>query len=225
MDNKTILCVEDNPKVQMMNRPLLESKGYTVKMAMTIAEAREAVKQAIPDLIILDIRLPDGNGLDFLRELRKTSTVPVIALTNDIEEQDTVEGLASGCDDYIHKPYSLAILGARIDALIRRADHVPDTVIKGALTLKINYNKAFVNNKDIGLSPNIEFSLLNFFFKNENKILTPELLYQEVWGQPMAGNDRALITAVSEVRKKLEASGSGFTIRTVRGKGYCFEIS
>ena len=223
MDNKVILCVEDNPAVQMMNKPLLESKGYMVKMATTIAEAWDAVSKAMPDLIILDIRLPDGNGLDFLREIRKTSAVPVIALTNSKEERDIVEGLARGCDDYIPKPYSLPILGARIDALIRRAEHVPDTVTKGALTLKVNYNKAFVNDKDIGLSPNIEFSLLNYFFKNENKTLTPELLYQEVWGQPMAGNDRALITAVSEVRKKLEASCSGFTVRTVRGKGYCFE--
>jgi len=221
MDNKTILCVEDNPAVQMMNRPLLESKGFTVKMAATIAEAWEAVELAMPDLIILDIRLPDGNGLDFLRELRKNSAVPVIALTNNKEEQDIVEGLASGCDDYIPKPYSLPILGARIDAIIRRTEHVPDTITKGALTLRFNSNRAFVNGRDIGLSQNIEFSLLSIFVKYENRTLGAEFLYQEAWGQPMAGNDSALKTAISELRKKL--GGSGYIITTERGKGYRFE--
>ncbi|MCL2579002.1 MAG: response regulator transcription factor [Oscillospiraceae bacterium] len=222
MEKKTILCVEDNPAVQMMNKPLLESKGFHVRMAATIAAARESINHAMPDLIILDIHLPDGNGLDFLRELRKTSVVPVIALTNSKDEQDVLEGLACGCDDYIPKPYSLPILGARIDALIRRAEKLPNVITKGALALHINSNRAYINGVDIGLSPNIEFSLLSIFVKYENKVLSPEFLYQEAWGQPMAGNDNAFRVALSKVRKKIE--GSGYTITTERDKGYRFEI-
>ena len=225
MDKKIILCVEDNLVVQMMNQPLLESKGFTVKMAMTIAEAWEVVAQTMPDLIVLDIRLPDGSGLDFLRELRKTSAVPVIALTNNKEEQDIVEGFASGCDDYIPKPYSLPVLGARIEALVRRTEKLPDVITKGALALRVNSNQALVNGKDIGLSPNIEFSLLCIFVKYENTTLSSEFLYQEAWGQPLAGNDSALRTAVYEVRKKLEGSDSGYTIASERGKGYRFETA
>ena len=220
MEKKIILCVEDNLAVQMMNKPLLESKGYTVKMAVTIAQAKEAVQQAIPDLIILDIRLPDGNGLDFLREFRKTSTIPVIALTNNKEEQDMVEGLNAGCDDYIPKPYSLAVLGARIDAIMRRTQHIPDVITKGNLTLRVNSNQAFVDGKDIVLSTNIEFSLLNLFAKHENQILSTDFIYQEVWGQPMSGSGNAVKVAISELRKKM--TGADYQIKTERLKGYCF---
>jgi DNA-binding response OmpR family regulator len=121
MTGKTVLCVEDNPQVQMLNKPLLEAKGFAVELAMTLAEAREAVGRSMPDVIILDMRLPDGSGLDFLRELRKTSAVPVIALTVKKEDADIIEGMESGCDDYVPKPYSFPVLYTRIEGLLRRA--------------------------------------------------------------------------------------------------------
>lgn len=219
MDNKTILCIEDNPSVQMVNKLLLESSGFNVKMASTIAEAWIAVKQAMPDLIILDIRLPDGSGLDFLRELRKQYSVPVIALTNNKEEQDIVEGLASGCDDYIPKPYSLAILGARIEALLRRLEKVPDIIAKGNLTVKVTSDEAFVGGVNLGLSHK-EFQLLFIFVQNEDKCLSAEYLYASVWGQQLLGSRGAIKNAIHKLRKKLE--NSGYTIFADYGKGYYF---
>ena len=221
MDKKTILCVEDSPVVQMMNKPLLESKGFNVIMATTIAEAWEAVKQTMPDIILLDIRLPDGNGLDFLRELRQSSSVPVIALTNNKEEQDIVEGLSSGCDDYIPKPYSLPILGARIDAQLRRAEKLPDVIIKGALTICVTSDEALVNGINLEL-PKKEFSLLCYFAQQDGRTLDKEYIYKKVWGQQMVGDDKALRNTVHGLRKKID--GSGFTIVNVRGKGYRFEV-
>jgi len=219
--SKIVLCVEDNIQVQMINKPLLEAKGFTVKMAMNLYEARTEVNLEMPSLIILDIHLPDGNGLDFLRELRGTSMIPVIALTNNKEERDIVEGLASGCDDYIPKPYTFPILYARIEALLRRAEHIPQSITKGALTLRVSSNQAFVNGKDIGLSKDIEFSILCIFADNENRFLSAEFLYEQAWGQPMLGSDSALRNAIYKLRKKLE--GSGYVITGEYGKGYCFE--
>ena len=207
-------------QVQMINKPLLEAKGFTVKPAMTLREAREEISREMPALIILDIHLPDGNGLDFLRELRKTSMIPVIALTNNKKERDIVEGLASGCDDYIPKPYTFPILYARIEALLRRTNNIPEIVSKSAITLRITSDEAFVNGVNLHLSKK-EFSLLCFFFNNENRFMNAEYIYEQVWGQPMAGDDKSLKNIMSALRKKL--LDSGYVITNDYGTGYCFE--
>lgn len=219
MDKKVILCIEDNPAVQLMNKPVLESKGFTVKMATTIDEAWNLVKKTMPDLIILDIHLPDGNGLDFLCEFRKSSTIPVIALTNNKKEQDIVDGLAAGFDDYIPKPYSLPILSARIDALLRRIEKMPSIIVKGTLTIKVTSDEAYVNGANLGLSRK-EFSLLFVFVQNEDIILSTEYLYEAVWGQQMLDNKGAIKNAIHKLRKKL--TNSGYSIFADYGRGYFF---
>ena len=222
MNNKVILCVEDNWEVQMCNKPLLEAKGFTVILAMTLHEARSAIEHEMPDLIILDIHLPDGNGLDLLRELRKTSAVPVIALTNNKEEQDIIKGLASGCDDYIPKPYTLPVLLARIKALLRRAGQVPETITKDALTLNPIAGHAFLNGVDLLLSPK-EFSLLLMFAQHEDETLSAEYIYEKIWNAPLINNARTLRKHISELRNKLNNNGSDYTVNMVYGKGYCYQ--
>jgi len=222
MMNKTILCVEDNPKVQMFNKPLLEAKGFTVELAYTLAEAREAVERKMPDLIILDIRLPDGSGLDFLIELRKTSNVPVIALTDKKEDIDIIEGMASGCDDYMPKPFSFPVLYARIEGLLRRASKVPDILEKGALKLDILAGQAFIRGEDILLAQK-EFSLLLLFAQNEGKMMGVEYIYEKIWNAPIGNDKTALQNRVSAIRKKLEDKNFDYTVRSIYGKGYCFE--
>jgi DNA-binding response OmpR family regulator len=217
---KTVLCVEDNLEVQMCNKPLLESKGFTVKLAMTLREARDAVNEAMPDLIILDIHLPDGNGLDFLRELQKTSDIPVIALTNNKEEQDVVAGLSSGCDAYIPKPYTLPVLLAHIETVLRRAGQVPEAVTKGLLSLNPVAGQAFLNGEDLLLSQK-EYSILLMFIQHEEKPMSADFIYEKVWGQPMTENSQALRTTVSRLRTRLQ--GSGYTIVNQKNEGYCFE--
>ena len=222
MNNKVILCVEDNLQVQLFNKPLLEAKGFTVKLALTLAAAGEIIGRETPDLIILDVHLPDGNGLDFLRQLRKTSTVPVLALTNDDQEKDIVLGFESGCDDYVAKPYTFPVLYARIEALLRRAATNAETLIKGGLTLDKASNRAYLNGNDLPLKPK-EFALLQTLAQNEGTIMSAVQLYERIWKAPLGDDKRTLQTHISSLRKKLETEDFGYTISTVYGAGYCFE--
>ena len=222
MNSKVILCVEDNMQVQVFNKQLLEAKGFIVRLAMTLAEAWEVMSREMPALIILDIRLPDGSGLDFLRELRKTSTVPVIALTSDNEEIDIINGLASGCDDYVPKPYTFPVLYARIEALLRRAGRMSDTIIKGLLTLNPLTGQALLSGKDLGL-PKKAFQLLLFLAQNEGKELSAEYVYEKVWNTPLHEDKGALKNQMSILRTRLYEENCGYTVRNIYGKGYCFE--
>ena len=221
MNNRDILCVEDNMQVQAFNKTLLEAKGFTVRIATKIGEAREAVKSRMPGLIILDIRLPDGNGLDFLRELRRKSDVPVIALTNNREEQDIIEGLASGCDDYVPKPYAFPVLYARIESLLRRSERVPEVIVKGLLRLEPMAQMAYLNGVDLLLTQK-EFAVLLALVQNEGTVMSIESLYKLIWKAPVTGDKRALRRQISNLRIKLEEAHSGYTINTVYGEGYCF---
>jgi DNA-binding response OmpR family regulator len=220
MNNKTILCIEDHIQVQLFNKSLLEAKGFAVKLAMTLAQAREICAAEMPSLIILDIHLPDGNGLDFLRDLRQTSGVPVIALTKDSEEEHLVAGLAGGCDDYVTKPYAFPVLYARIGAVLRRISKLPDSIEKGALRLDVTAGRALVHGKDMLLTQK-DFAMLLLFAQNEGRTVSAEALYEKLWKAPLAGNINALKNAVSRLRAKL--GGSGYAIVTRRGEGYLFE--
>jgi len=216
-----ILLVEDNPHYLAINREALAMNGYRVVEAETISRGKELFEQENPDLIILDIMLPDGDGLEMCEELRRGSQVPILFLSALGKDEEILAGFKAGGDDYLPKPYDLDVLIARTDALLRRFQHVPKIVTKGAITLYLNSNRAHVNGVDIGLSEKIEFSLLNIFVQEENKILSMEYLCEEVWRQPMLGNDGAIRKAISAVRGKLE--GSGYTITPEYGKGYRFE--
>jgi DNA-binding response OmpR family regulator len=216
-----ILCIEDNIQVQSFNKPLLEAKGFVVRQAATLFEAREIIGREMPDLIILDIHLPDGNGLDFLRELRKASMVPVIALTEDNAEKDIVAGLSSGCDDYVPKPYTFSVLLARIEALMRRAAYA-ESISRGPLTLDISAGKAFVSGADMLLKPK-EFALLLLLAQNEGAMISAVQMYEKIWKAPLGGDKRSLQKHISVLRAKLEEKECGYTIRAVYGEGYCFE--
>ena len=221
MNKRTVLCVEDNIEIQLCNKPLLENKGFTVKTAMTLRDAREEVKKEMPGLIILDILLPDGNGLDFLRELRKTSNVPVIALTNRKGDVDIIEGFSSGCDDYIPKPYTFPVLYARIEAILRRTEQVPEVINKGALTLDPMAGQAFLDGVDLLLSPK-EFSLLLLFTQHENETISAEFIYEKVWNAPLLEGKNTLEALISGLRSKIKPSGYNVIAR--RGQGYIFGV-
>jgi len=205
--------------VQLFNKPLLEAKGYKVALAKTIAGARKEIEKETPALIILDIHLPDGNGLDFLRELRKTSAVPVIALTNDSREEDIIAGLDSGCDDYVPKPYVFSVLSARIESLLRRAERVPEMITKGRLSLDVTAGVAMLDGADLLLTQK-EFAMLLTFVRCDGRYIDAEYLYEKVWKASMAGNSGAVRKTVSNLRGKI--NGSGWTISWSKGEGYLF---
>lgn len=223
MTDTVVLLVEDNCKILDGNRYFLERSGYAVDAAHTLREARERIAARPPSLIVLDIMLPDGSGLDFLRELRQTSAVPVLLLTSLNEPEDVVRGLAEGGDDYLPKPYHFGVLLARVKALLRRSACVPERLQKGALRLELLSGQAFLDGEDMRLTPK-QFSLLLLLMRNEGKTLSAAYLYESVWKQPLSNDCNALWKQISQVKTKL-ADKSGLSLTQFRGEGYCLEIS
>jgi DNA-binding response OmpR family regulator len=222
MDNRTVLLVEDNEALNEGNRRALEAAGYDVMAARTLKEARECLARSDPDVILLDVLLPDGNGIEFCEEIRAETIAHIIFLTSRKEHEDQLRGMALGGDDYITKPFKLDLLLARVSSAMRRREMTktpPRTLMLGDLVLDILSGRAFLNNMDLILTPK-EFSLLYFFMQHSGETINAGLLYSHVWGQPMGGDVSALRKTVSRLRSKLE--GSGYTIAVNRGDGYSF---
>ncbi|WP_283610557.1 response regulator transcription factor [Faecalispora anaeroviscerum] len=217
---KRILLVEDNEQIMQGNERMLKRRGYEVITALTLAEARSAVQARMPDLFVLDIMLPDGSGLDFMAEFRKYSQVPVLLLTGLTTPEDIVRGLTAGGDDYLPKPYDFGVLLARVEALLRRAQQVPEHIHKGRLRLDVTADEATLDGADLLLSQK-EFALLLIFVQNEERFISAEYLYEKVWKHPMLGNSNTLKTTINRLRDKIKSSG--YRIAWSRGEGYCFE--
>ena len=220
MSGKLILLIEDSQKVQNYNRRMLTDEGFLVETALTLADARAFLKTKKPDAIILDIGMPDGNGLDFLREFRQVSKIPVLLLTGYGEAKDIVAGFKTGCDDYLPKPYTFEVLLVRLTRLLQGAEQVPENIEKGSLTLKITSMTALLRGEDILLTQK-EFFLLLLFAQNEDKAMSAEYIYEKVWGQEMHRDVRAVQQRISTLREKIE--GSGYVISSIRTEGYRFE--
>jgi len=215
-----ILLVEDNNDIQAVNSNMLKRRGgYNVRIAMNLAEARKQIKKAMPDIILLDIMLPDGSGLDFLKEVRESTNTPVLILSALGKTQNVIEGLALGGDDYLPKPYQNDELLARIEALMRRSEYIPEAIVKGSLRLELFSNKVYLNGVNLPMTQR-DFDLLFLLVQNEDKLLKAEHIYEKVWAQPMTGDKNAFQAAISKLRKKI--APSGYDIEMVRGKGYIF---
>ena len=225
MENKgLVLLVEDNDGLNRSNSRALTMRGYEVAAALTLAEARLKLAEAQPDIILLDVELPDGNGIDFCEEIRGKTTAHILFLTAKLEHENMVRGLEGGGDDYITKPFHPGELLARIDAAMRRRemDKLPvQTIAKGTLALDIMATRAFIGGDDLALTPK-EFSLLLLLVQNEGNALNAEYVYETVWNAPLIGNKNAMQTAVSKLRQKLEPSDYG--IDFLRGQGYIFRL-
>ena len=215
-----ILLVDDSKKVQNFNKRMLERSNFIVETVFTLLEAKNFLADKTPSAIILDIGMPDGSGLDFLHEFRKTSQIPVLLLTGFSDTKDVISGFEGGCDDYLTKPYTFEVLLARLNRLLDRTLQVPETINKGTLVLKPTLLKAYVGNIDLHLTPK-DFAMLMFFTQHENQLLDAGYIYENIWGQPMGGDSQALANEVSRLRKKLR--GSGFTITAQYASGYMFE--
>ncbi len=220
MSEKRILLVEDNEQIMRGNERMLIRRRYEVVTALTLGEARKAVEAQMPDLIVLDIMLPDGSGLDFMGELRRYSKIPVLLLTGLTTNEDVVRGLTAGGDDYLAKPYDFGVLMARVEALLRRSEQIPEKLTRDRLSLDVAAGVATLDGTDLLLTQK-EFALLMIFTQNEERFISAEYLYEKVWKQPMLGDNQALKKTVFNLRKKIE--NSGWCIECSRGEGYCFE--
>jgi len=225
----TILLVEDNKKILAANKRILESRGHRVLCAETLTAARELLQTEQPDVAVLDIMLPDGDGLAFFKEMRDgqdapLKNTPVIFLTGKGESEDILEGLDAGGNDYITKPYKIAEFCARVQSTLSwqqlKREEMPQAIVKGLLTLEVSPSRALFMGNDLDLKDK-EFDLLFLLVQNEGRVLSAEYIYEKVWLQPMAGDKNAVRVAITRFRKKIEPAG--YDIFTVRGRGYVFD--
>ncbi|MDL2234679.1 response regulator transcription factor [Christensenellaceae bacterium OttesenSCG-928-L17] len=217
----TILLVEDNPHIMKINSEALALHGYRVLEAETLAEGRTLFEAEKPDLILLDIMLPDGNGLDFCEELRaQQMDTPILFLTAMNENSDIVKGLQAGGDDYITKPYHYDVLLARVEALLRRAARLrPAESRVGNLLILHELHRATCNDVDLRLTAK-EFSVLELLARSPGKPVPAGVLHKALWGTAAKEDSSAVKTHISRLRCKLEAVGATAIICTERGKGY-----
>ena len=217
-----LLLVEDDPVIQARNKHLLAHAMYPLRQAHTLAAAKSIMAaEGTPRAIILDVLLPDGNGVDFLKELRKTSNVPVLILTSEDTQEDILKGLTAGGDHYLAKPCPPAVFLSHVDALLRRSALLPEMLALGPIKLEPASGKAYLHGEDIVLSQK-EFALLQQFIQYPNKLLLMKDMYKKVWGQEMLPDDYSLSSAVYRLRKKL--TGSGYTITSEYKEGYILEM-
>ena len=215
-----ILLVEDNQKIMEANAFKFTREGYEVACALTLAEAREFLATNRPDLIILDIMLPDGNGIEFVNEIKQKAEIPILFLTGLSTPADIIRGLKAGGDDYLVKPYLFDELFARVEAVMRRYAHFPEIIKKGNLTIDILAGIAKSNGQDLLLAKK-EYALLLIFIQNEERFVKANYLYEAVWGAPMGSDTTALKGAIKRLRAKIK--GCGWSIGWYRGEGYIFE--
>lgn len=218
----TILLVEDNPHIMKINAEVLSLRGYEVLKAVTAAEAREQLRWHPVDLIVLDIMLPDGNGVELCRELKCSYRVPILFLTALGENQDIVEGLRAGGDDYLPKPYDLEVLIARIEARLRSDANSRRYICYGDLKLDTFSFIGYIKNRDILLTQK-EFTLLLLLAQHAERKVSQSELMRAVWGSESETENRALWTLISRLRKKLNSEESRLEISSLRGGGYLLE--
>ncbi|MFN2548011.1 MAG: winged helix-turn-helix domain-containing protein [Myxococcales bacterium] len=217
-----VLIVDDEPAIRESLAFALKRDGFEVVEAASVKEAR----QPEADLIVLDLVLPDGNGLDFLRSLRAKSDVPVIVLTSRDEETDRVVGLEMGADDYVLKPFSPREVAARVRAVLRRAagkatQPSEESALKaGTLSVDPRTRKAAVGSSELALS-RTEFNLLAAFLRSPGRVFERSQLLDAVWGSDVVVGDRTVDVHIKALRRKIEeAGGDPRVLETVRGVGY-----
>jgi two-component system, OmpR family, response regulator RegX3 len=226
---RTILLVEDEESITAPLAEALEREGFRAEVAHTAAASLEVAARVSPDLVLLDLMLPDGSGLDVCRQLRTSSRVPIIMLTARGDEADRIVGLELGADDYIVKPFSAREVVARIRAVLRRADGSgpaeaqPDGVLEiGDVRLDPARRAASLGGEPVELSRK-EFELLRLLMREAGSVVTRERLLDEVWDVNWFGSTKTLDVHVSALRKKLgDDPNEPRYIHTVRGVGFRF---
>lgn len=219
-----ILVVEDDEAIVDVLRRTLRAEGFVVETASDGSTALSLRDDFLPDLVILDLGLPDLDGEEVCRRLRaepETTNVPILMLTARTELEDRVSGLDSGADDYLTKPFERAEILARIRALLRRTPPRGSAVLKvGDLRLTPDALEARRGERELELTKT-EFELLEYMMRNERLVVSRERLLEEVWGyDPSAGDTNTLDVFISNLRRKLEQGGEPRILHTKRGAGY-----
>ena len=228
MNKYMILVVEDDAAIRNLIVTTLETQGYRYKTAVSGKEALMEAATHNPDILLLDLGLPDLDGVDIIRKIRTWSTMPIIVVSARSEDSDKIEALDAGADDYLTKPFDMDELIARIASLIRRYtrfNHQAGAVQKldfDGLQIDLENRSVTTENGTFELPPK-EFDLLLYCAKHQGKILTKQQIYEEVWGEEYFYDDSNIMAIISRLRKKLEVNPSSPKyIQTVKGIGYRF---
>jgi DNA-binding response OmpR family regulator len=216
-----ILVIEDETSIASFVAAYLKNAGYTVRTAATAQAALNEVVSEMPALIVLDLNLPDGDGVELCRRIRKSSDVPILMLTARDEDVDKIIGLEVGADDYMTKPFNPRELVARVKSILRRAAperrrSESDELHHGDLTINAGKREVHVGDEEIRLAPK-EFDLLWELLDHRGIVLTRDQLLERVWGYTFAGDTRTVDVHVRQIRRKL---GDASPIVTVWGVGY-----
>jgi two-component system KDP operon response regulator KdpE len=228
--SRQILIVEDDTDTAEIVSALLESAGYTAVTADTGSTALSEINTASPDLVLLDMHLPDMNGLDVLKKVRASSFLPMIVLSGFTQERDKVVALEAGADDYMAKPFSPEELVARVNALLRRVEWTPPVEPKltvRQLELDMARRQASIRGRKLHLTP-IEYGILITLMRSAGQTITHDELLRTVWGEQYEGDYSVLRVNISRLRQKLEENprhptyivtmpGQGYTMPTRRG--------
>ncbi|UHA73250.1 response regulator transcription factor [Paenibacillus sp. 481] len=226
--NKQILLVEDDPYIAEMVKDHLKKDGFTIRHASDGEQAVHLFKEKAFDLIVLDLMLPDMDGLEFLQRIRASSYIPVLIMSAKDSDVDKALGLGFGADDYIAKPFSLIELTARVKAVLRRATHYTQTVQAEAsnmlhiheLTLDLDHFSARKKGEEIKLTPK-EWHILKLLMENPRRAFSKEQIYRAVWNDEYYADENAIQVHISRLREKIETDpASPQYIKTVWGIGY-----
>jgi DNA-binding response OmpR family regulator len=216
-----VLIVEDQRRLGQFLKQGLTERAYTVVLVRTCKEARDALAETSYDVIVLDLTLPDGDGLDLLRQWRKSGfNEPVLILSARDTLQDRIDGLDLGADDYLPKPFSLEELLARIRSLMRRQSAVKETVLQHrGIKLDLLSRTVYFNSQAVDLTSR-EFALLEIFMQNVGRILTRTLISEKIWASHYDVDTNLLDVYMSRLRAKFETTPDNPLFKTVRGVGY-----
>lgn len=227
MNKYKILIVEDDRGLNQGIAMALREESIVFYQAYSLGEAQELWKTAVPDMVLLDINLPDGSGYDFLRDIRKKSEIPVLLITANDLEVDEVTGFSLGADDYITKPFSLMVLRARVERMRKRSVQTKHAEIYRDDSYEFIFDemKFYADGQEIVLSKT-EQKLLRLLSANPGQTLPRERLLEVIWSDGAEFvEENALSVAVNRLRKKLEVRGAKSPIRTVYGLGYAWDVS
>lgn len=218
-----ILVAEDDGDIRELLKMYLESEGYQVLQAENGREALEAAEEQRPALAIVDIMMPEINGLDLTRRLREETMMPILILSARDQDHDKILGLNIGADDYMTKPFNPLEVVARVRALLRRSHTASDVVRAGEFCLDISAHTLYKGQQQIQLTP-MEYKILSVMMRNPGRIYTKVQLYEAVCGEYFESDENTIMVHISRIREKVEDDARRpVHIVTVRGVGYKFE--
>ena len=227
-----ILVVDDEADIAALVEVYLTNEGFCVRKCGTVGEALECVRQTPPDLAVLDVMLPDGDGFTLCQEIRKEHLFPIIMLTAKVEDMDKIMGLTLGADDYITKPFNPLELVARVKTQLRRSTRYnpgsrAEPPAEGfdfrGLQISESSHKCILFGEELQLTP-LEFSILWYLCKNRSKVVSSEELFEAVWGEKYMDSNNNVMSHIARLREKMhEPSRRPRFIKTVWGVGYTIE--